>query len=59
MAFRQVITACSEVPREDQNGTWITEEMIEAYCQLHELGVAHSFETYFEDQLVGGCMECR
>ncbi len=53
-AFRQVITACSEVPREDQEGTWITKEMIEAYCELHELGIAHSFETYFEGQLVGG-----
>jgi leucyl/phenylalanyl-tRNA---protein transferase len=53
-AFRQVITACSMVPREDQDGTWITNEMIEAYCRLHELGIAHSFETYFEGRLVGG-----
>lgn len=52
--FQQVITACSTVTREDQDGTWITEEMIEAYCKLNELGIAHSFETYFEGQLVGG-----
>ena len=53
-SFRQVMIACSEVPRTEQDGTWITEEMIDAYCELHKLGIAHSFETYFEGQLVGG-----
>lgn len=52
--FEQVIRRCSQVPREDQNGTWITEEMIQAYCHLHQLGIAHSSECWFEGALVGG-----
>ncbi len=38
----------------DQDGTWITNDMIEAYCELHHLGHAHSFESYYQGQLVGG-----
>lgn len=53
-AFREVITACAAVPRPGQQGTWITEEMIEAYCSLHELGFAHSAEAWLGDELVGG-----
>lgn len=53
-AFDQVIRSCSEVPRPGQEGTWITEEMITAYQRLHSLGYAHSFESWFEGQLVGG-----
>lgn len=53
-AFRQVIEQCSRVPRKDQNGTWITPEMIEAYCALHRGGQAHSVEVWREGQLVGG-----
>lgn len=53
-AFREVITGCSQTPRVDQDETWITPEMIEGYVKLHELGYAHSFESYFEGQLVGG-----
>ena len=53
-AFEQVIIACSKVNRNDQNGTWITEEMKTAYIHLHELGFAHSVETYFDGDLVGG-----
>jgi len=53
-AFREVITACSSVPRRDQHGTWITRDMTEAYCLLHQRGYAHSFECWFEGQLVGG-----
>lgn len=55
--FRQVILECA-VPREyDENeppGTWITDAMIDAYCQLHELGIAHSIECWQQDRLVGG-----
>jgi leucyl/phenylalanyl-tRNA--protein transferase len=59
-AFRDVIRACREMPRPDQDGTWITEDMLEAYCQLHDLGFAHSVEAWdrdeqsTEDRLVGG-----
>jgi leucyl/phenylalanyl-tRNA--protein transferase len=52
-AFKQVIRACSE-PRRDSPGTWLLPEMIEAYLQLHELGIAHSVETWQDDRLVGG-----
>ena len=52
--FEEVITGCSETPRKDQDGTWITEEMKQAYLHLHKLGFAHSVETYFNDELVGG-----
>ena len=52
--FRQVMLHCAETPREGQDGTWIQDEMVDAYCQLHELGLAHSFETYEDDELVGG-----
>ena len=52
--FETVMRRCSEVPRPGQDGTWITEEMIAAYCELHRLGVAHSVEVSWEGQLVGG-----
>ena len=54
-AFRQVIAACSQAPRDGQAGTWISAEMIEAYCQLHDLGHAISMESWHNNQLVGGC----
>lgn len=50
--FRDVISSCSNVRKEE--GTWITNEMIEAYCKLHKLGFAHSVETWYGDKLVGG-----
>jgi leucyl/phenylalanyl-tRNA--protein transferase len=58
-AFERVIRACSEVPRPDQDGTWITEDMILAYIELHRLGFAHSVEAWRRDEngrevLVGG-----
>ena len=53
-AFNQVIRACAEIPRPHQSGTWITEEMVDAYIELHERGVAHSFEAWMGDELVGG-----
>jgi len=52
--FLAVISNCAEIERYDQDGTWITKEMIEAYYKLHKLGYGYSFETYFEDKLVGG-----
>ena len=52
-AFEQVMEGCSQ-PRPNQAGTWITENMKQAYCTLHALGVAHSVETWHDGQLVGG-----
>ena len=52
--FRDVISHCQKVKRDGQNGTWITNEMIEAYCKLHELGIAKSVEVWQNDKLVGG-----
>lgn len=52
--FRAVIKACAHVPRLDQAGTWITEEMVEAYIHLHDEGYAHSVEVYHNEKLVGG-----
>ena len=51
--FQDVITSCGAL-RKETAGTWITEEMIEAYCKLHELGFAHSVEAWYENELVGG-----
>lgn len=53
-AFRDVMQACSATPRPDQDSTWIVEEMITAYCHLHELGHAHSVETWIDGKLAGG-----
>lgn len=53
-AFEQVIRQCKAVPRPGQEGTWITEEMQAAYCDMHQLGWAHSVEVWEGDQLVGG-----
>lgn len=47
--FKEVITKCS-----DRDDTWISEEIIETYVKLHNLGSAHSVETYMDNQLVGG-----
>jgi len=52
--FREVISNCQHVKREGQNGTWITDDMIEAYCKLHDLGIAKSVEVWQDDKLVGG-----
>jgi leucyl/phenylalanyl-tRNA--protein transferase len=53
-AFEQVINACSIVPREGQDGTWITGDMKQAYINLHQLGHAHSYEVWQNGELVGG-----
>lgn len=52
--FRGVIARCAETPRPGQNGTWITDDMNDAYVRLHELGWAHSVETYAAGELIGG-----
>jgi leucyl/phenylalanyl-tRNA---protein transferase len=53
-AFEEVIEACARTPRPGQMGTWITDEMLEAYLVLHELGYAHSAEAWLGDDLAGG-----
>lgn len=52
-AFRSVMERCA-APRDGQSGTWIVEPMIAAYTRLHELGFAHSVESWQGDELVGG-----
>ena len=52
-AFLQVMRACA-APRLGQSGTWINDEMITAYGKLHEMGVAHSVETWIDGNLAGG-----
>src|SRR5688572_27833967 len=53
--FKGVIENCARVTRAGEKGTWITEEFIEAYCALHEAGMAHSVEGWDDDgNLVGG-----
>lgn len=53
-ALREVMQACAETVRPDQDGTWITGPMIEAYAKLQELGHALSAETWIDGQLAGG-----
>lgn len=53
-AFERVIEKCASVPRPGQDGTWITRDMIAAYCRLHEMGYAHSFECWQGGELAGG-----
>jgi len=52
--FKSVIEYCSKVPRKGQDGTWLTDEMKEAYIELFNMGFAHSVETYYRGELVGG-----
>ncbi len=52
--FFQVISNCKNIYRKDQDGTWINNDVIKAYSQLHQLGFAHSAETWQNDKLVGG-----
>ena len=53
-AFEEVIKNCKSVTRKDQDGTWISPEVQEAYIQLHKLGHAHSAEAWQNGELVGG-----
>lgn len=52
-AFNEVMKACA-APRPQQSGTWIHGEMVSAYSTLHEMGMAHSVETWIEGELAGG-----
>jgi leucyl/phenylalanyl-tRNA--protein transferase len=53
-AFEAVINACAQSRTRADEGTWIVEEMIDAYCKLHESGFAHSVEAWRDDRLAGG-----
>ncbi len=53
-AFERVIMECAEVRLENGEGTWIVDEMIDAYIKLHETGFAHSVEAWKEGELAGG-----
>ncbi|QYJ68691.1 leucyl/phenylalanyl-tRNA--protein transferase [Flavobacterium litorale] len=53
-AFKEVIHNCSTIKRKEEDGTWITSEMTEAYIKLHELGHAKSVEVWQGTDLVGG-----
>jgi leucyl/phenylalanyl-tRNA--protein transferase len=52
--FRMVISNCQKIKRNGQNGTWITDDMMDAYCKLNELGIAKSVEVWQNNELVGG-----
>ena len=52
--FKAVIEACANVKRNAQSGTWITDEMIQTYCDLHQRGIAKSVEVWQNKKLVGG-----
>ena len=51
---RGVITSCKDIFRKDQQGTWISDSIIESYTKLYELGLARSVEVWKDQQLVGG-----
>jgi leucyl/phenylalanyl-tRNA--protein transferase len=53
-AFEAVINECARVRTENQEGTWIVDDMVSAYCRLHETGFAHSVEAWEDDRLAGG-----
>lgn len=52
--FRAVISQCQKVKRTGQHGTWITDDMLHAYCELHQTGLAKSVEVWQDNKLVGG-----
>ncbi|MBT8371100.1 MAG: leucyl/phenylalanyl-tRNA--protein transferase [Deltaproteobacteria bacterium] len=53
-AFEEVITECARVRLENREGTWIVDDMVQAYCRLHAAGFAHSVETWRGGHLAGG-----
>ena len=57
--FAGVIRGCAEVKRPDQGGTWITDDIIRAYTEMHRLGWAHSAEATQDGELIGGCYGIR
>jgi leucyl/phenylalanyl-tRNA---protein transferase len=52
--FRQVILHCQQVKRNDGAGTWINDEIVDAYCQLFDLGHAHCAAVYKDGEMIGG-----
>lgn len=54
LAFDKVIMNCANIERRDQDGTWITNDMQQAYINLHQKGLAHSVEVWQNEKLVGG-----
>lgn len=52
--FEAVILNCQQIERKGQHGTWITEDIIQSYTKLHEIGKAMSFEVWQNGELVGG-----
>lgn len=52
--FKSVILHCQNIPRKGQQGTWISDDIVASYSKLHEMGYAHSFEVWQNNQLVGG-----
>jgi len=52
--FRACMTACMTAKRDYANGSWISNDLLEAYCRLHEMGHAHSVEAWRNNQLAGG-----
>ena len=52
--FREVMLQCKKAYRKDQDGTWISDELIDSFTKLHEHGFAKSFEVWQNDDLVGG-----
>lgn len=52
--FEAIIRKCAQVPRSDNQGTWITQDIINGYINLHRHGFAYCVETYLDDNLVGG-----
>ncbi|MDP5101727.1 MAG: leucyl/phenylalanyl-tRNA--protein transferase [Nonlabens sp.] len=52
--FRAVMQHCAQVPRNGEFGTWINDDLVDAYTKLHELGHAKSVEVFLDDTLVGG-----
>ena len=53
-AFQEVITECARVRLENHEGTWIVDDMVQAYCRLYESGFAHSVEVWKDNCLAGG-----
>lgn len=52
--FEAVIRNCQQINRKDQDGTWLSEELIKAFLELHRYGLAKSFEVWQDEELVGG-----
>lgn len=52
-SFREVMENCA-MPQSHREQTWINNQILDAYCELHDMGCAHSVETWYEDRMVGG-----